>query len=116
MVKKMLVLCLVFLFFAVSASAVEQIDLTVPDQAQIGTLTYNIARLVLDWEHGRIVIVLVGDNDERKQIVFGEADNARAMMRALNKANLSVMSLHRRIMEKLVNDGHIVGSISGVPD
>lgn len=104
-----------FLFVA-SVSAEEQVDLTTADQAQVGTLTYRVSQITLDWEHGRIVIRLVGDNGKRKDVVFGDADNARSLMQTLNKADLSTKSLHRRIMEKLIADGHLVGSISGVPD
>ncbi len=107
---------LALFLFAFPASAAEQINLIAPDQAQAGTLTYSFAQLVLDWEHGRIVVVLAGANGERKEVVFGDADDARAMMRSFNKANFSSKSLHRRLMEKLIADGHLVGAIVGVPD
>ena len=114
--KFLLTVFLASALFAIPALAAEQVDLTAPDQVQAGTSTYSVTQLVLDWEQGRIVIKLVGDNGERKEVVFGDADNARAMMRALNKMDLSTVSLHRRIMERLIADGHLVGSISGVPD
>ncbi|KKM14920.1 hypothetical protein LCGC14_1701240 [marine sediment metagenome] len=114
--KSLLIAFLVSFLFAAPVAAEEQVDLATVDQAQAGTLTYRVAQLTLDWEHGRIVIRLVGDNGERKEVVFGDADNARSMMRALNKADLSAKSLHRRIIEKLISDGHLVGSISGAPD
>ncbi len=107
---------LAFLFFASPASAEEQINLTAPDQAVAGTLTYKIIQLVLDMEHGRIVVRLIGSGGQRKEVLFGDADNARAMMKTLNTANLSNKSLHRRIMEKLISSGHLVGSISGTPN
>ena len=113
---KLFVFCLAVLLFAAPALSAERVDLTAPDQATVGTLTYDLIQLTLDWEHGRIVVKLLGDNGERKEVVFGDADNARAMMRALNKANLSAKSLHRRVMEKLLTDGHLVGRISGAPD
>ncbi len=116
MIKTFVSFCLIILSFSTSSMAGERVDLSAPDQATIGTLTYTIARLVLDREHGRIVIVLVGDNNEKKEIVFGDVDNARAMMRALNKADLSTKSLQRRIMERLIADGHLAGTISGTPD
>ena len=114
--KFLLTIFLASALFAIPALAAEQVDLTTPDQVQAGTSTYSVAQLTLDWEHGRIVIRLVGDNGERKEVVFGDADNARAMMRALNKTDLSTVSLHRRIMERLIADGHLAGSISGAPD
>lgn len=113
---KIILTFLAFFLFVAPATAGEQIDLLAPDQVQAGTLTYSIAQIVLDQEHGRIVIRLVGGDGERKEVVFGDADNARSMLRALNKVNLSTKSLHRRIMEKLLADGHLAGTISGVPD
>lgn len=103
-------------FFIATVSAAERVDLTTPDQVRAGTLAYSVTQLVLDWEQGRIVVRLVGDNGERKEVIFGDADNARDMMRALNTMDLSTKSLHRRIMERLIADGHLAGSISGVPD
>jgi hypothetical protein len=38
------------------------------------------------------------------------------MMISLNKVNLSVKSLHRRVIEQLINDGKLDGTISGSPD
>ncbi len=107
---------LALFLFAFPALAEERIDLTVPDQAQAGTMTYSFARLTLDWEHGRVVVVLVGANGERKEVVFGDADGARALMRSFNKADFSSKSLHRRLMEKLIAEGHLVGAIAGAPD
>ena len=113
---KFVIAFLASLFFTAPALAEERVDLTAPDQAVAGTLTYKIIQLVLDWEHGRIVVRLIGSGGQRKEVMFGDADNARAMMKALNTANLSNKSLHRRIMEKLISDGHLAGSISGIPD
>ena len=114
--KFLLTIFIASVLFSIPVLAAEQVDLTVPDQARAGTSTYSVAQLTLDWEHGRIVVRLVGDNGERKEVVFGDADNARAMMRALNTMDLSVVSLHRRIMVKLINDGYLAGIISGAPD
>lgn len=114
--KFLLTIFLASFLLTIPALAEEQIDLITPDQVEVGTSTYRVVQLTLDWEHGRIVVRLVGDNDERKEVVFGDADNARALMQALNKMDLSTVSLHRRIMERLIADGHLVGSISGVPD
>ena len=114
--KFVLIAFLASLFLTVSALAEERVDLTTVDQAQGGTVVYSVAQLVLDWERGRIVVRLVGDNNVRKEVVLGDAENARSMMRSLNKANLSVKSLHRRIMEELITRGYLAGSISGTPD
>ena len=114
--KTLLIAVLMSLLLSAPVFSAEQIDLTDPDQAVAGTLTYKIIQLVLDMEQGRIVVRLVGSGGQRKEVVLGDAANARAMLKALNKADLSVKSLNRRIMEKLLADGHLEGSISGTPD
>ena len=63
-----------------------------------------------------MVIVLRGSNGENKEVVYDEDAGSVAMLRSLNKANLSVKSLHHRVMEKLLADGHLAGSISGTPE
>lgn len=93
----------------------EQCDLTTPDQAQAGTIFYKVALLALDWENKRIKVVLVGGNGLRKSVSY-EGATAEAMLIALNKANLSLKSLHKRILGRVVADGNLTGSISGTPD
>ena len=107
---------LTFFLLAVPAQAAEQVDLTAPDQVRPGTSTYTLKELNLDWVNKTVVIVLRGSNGENKTVVYGENEGSVAMLKALNKANLSVKSLHRRVMERLLADGHLAGSISGAPD
>ena len=99
-----------------AATAAERVNLTTPDQATPGTTTYRIAQISFDWEQTRVAVVLVGTNGERKEVVYGQNTGARGMMRALNKADFSTKSLHRQLMEKLLADGHLAGTISGAPD
>lgn len=87
----------------------EQIDLTTP------TDHLTISQLVLDWERSNVQISMIGPNNVRLTYSFGGTNAMNAML-ALNKADLSVKSLHRRIIEKLVADGVIDGTISGTPD
>lgn len=94
----------------------ERVDLTVPDQTEPGTTHYSVASLFLSWEAKSITIVLLGENNERKQVVYDDNTGATALMNGLNKADLSVKSLHKRIMERLLSDGHLAGTISGTPD
>jgi hypothetical protein len=105
----------------------EQIDLTTPDQAKPGTNFYRVSTLTLDYDGGRITIVLMGENGVQRAEVYNDGQDgqgnedpggtlATTLMRALNKANLSTKSLHRRIIEKLVADGRLSGSISGDPE
>jgi hypothetical protein len=51
--------------------------------------------------------------------VFGHqyyGAEAESMLKVLNTANLTVKSLHKRVLERLIADGVIEGSISGTPD
>lgn len=76
---------------------------------------YQVVYLELDWERARIVVKLHGSDGSRLSHNY-RGDTATQLMRALNTANLSAKSLHRRVLERLVADGVIGGTISGVPD
>ena len=105
----------------------EQIDLTTPDQTHPGTPAYKAVGLWLDWEGGNFYVILAGDNDTRRQETYRDGQDelgnplegstiATDRMRALNKANLSTKSLQKRLMEMVISDGRLEGSISGTPD
>jgi hypothetical protein len=94
----------------------EAVTLTTPEiTPQITTTDYRVIGLLLEWERASIVMHLRGTNGERKECRYDGAE-ATTLMRALNVANLSIKSLHRRILERLIADGKIAGSVSGVPD
>ncbi len=93
----------------------EQLDLASAEQSAPGTLTWKPVLLHLDWEKATIKVGFRGDNGEYTSIGY-EGSDATTLMVTLNKADLSVKSLHRRIMEKAVADGKISGTISGTPD
>lgn len=89
----------------------------------ITTDNYRVIYLALHWERAEIVIHLRGDHAELKEFRYGgpsasQADKTKAlnMMIALNKANLSTNSLHKRILNQLVTDGLLAGSVTGTPD
>ena len=92
----------------------EQINLTTPE-AKLSCTYYKIERLTLDWPAKLIYIQLLGTNGEAKAFTYS-GDTAETLMIALNKANLSIKSLHRRIIERLTADGFIAGSITGTVD
>lgn len=92
----------------------EQIDLTSPEIKPSNTY-YRVERLTLDWPAKAIYVQLKGTNGEAKSFSYS-GDIAQILMIALNTANLSIKSLHRRIMERLVTDGLIDGTISGAVD
>lgn len=94
----------------------EQVTLTTPEVIPaISTTFYRVVTLNLDWRGQRILIVLQGENGELKGFDYEGAD-AITMMTALNKANLSVQSLQRRVLNRLIMDGHITGAVAGSPD
>ena len=82
---------------------------------QITTTDYRVIYLLLDWEQKLIVIHLRGTNGERKEFRY-EGTVALNLMVALNKSDLSIKSLQRRILEKLIADGKLSGSVTGTPD
>lgn len=92
----------------------EEITLTSPEvQPEIRTTKYRVSSLLLDWDNMRITVALTGNNGERRAVDYGDAE---VLLRALNTANLSTNSLHRRLMVRLLADGHLAGAIGGAPD
>ncbi len=93
----------------------EQLDLASPEQAAPGTVTWVPFLLHLNLEQATIKAAFRGDNGEYTSIGW-EGTAATTLIIALNKADLSVKSLHRRIMEQAISDGKLSGTISGTPD
>ena len=92
----------------------EQLDLTTP-VTKPTLATYTLASLHLDWLAARVSVTVVG-SDGQGIVVEYTGPTATAMMTALNTANLSVKSLYRRVLEKLVLDGKLPGgTVSGTP-
>ena len=87
----------------------EQTDLTVP------AASVRVTMLTLNFKESTIIIGLTSDQGAELTHFIGGA-TAQALMIALNKAPLDTKSLHRRIMEKLIADGVLAGTISGTPD
>ena len=88
----------------------EQLDIT-PVQPPALT-TYTIDSLHLNWGQSAIDITLKDNLGATLTFSYG---NAAALMLALNTANLSIKSLYRRVLERLIADGKIAGTISGTP-
>lgn len=87
-----------------------------PAKPAVSPPPYSIAALILEWDAKQIIIRLKGSDGSYVTHDYNESEGAVALMTSLNKANLATKSLHRRVMEKLIADGKIVGSISGTPD
>lgn len=104
----------------------EKLALAVPEVTPaVSTAGYRVVFLLLAWEQQTITIHLRGDNGELREFRYGgplpqtapaERAKALALMTALNKANLSTKSLQRRILEQLLADGLLAGTVAGVPD
>ena len=89
----------------------EQIDLTTPKPS---VTNYRVVILYLDWQNAHIQIGLLGPLGEQESFIY-DGEEATNLMIALNTANLSIKSLHKRVLEKLILDEKLVGTISGTP-
>lgn len=105
----------------------EVFTLTTPEVIPaVSTPSYALVFLLLDWENAYIVIRLRSATGQLKEFSYGSAApglatpaekaKATALMVGLNKANLTVKSLQRRVLEQLTTDGLLAGAITGAPD
>lgn len=93
----------------------ESVVLTTPITAA-PVISYSIRYINLSWEM-KVVEVGYTDNLGQANTKRYDGQTATNMIIALNKANLSIKSLHRRVMEQLMTDGVLpAGSITGTPD
>ena len=90
----------------------EALTLTTP----ISISSYTIQYILFDWEHAKIIVVLKDQTGIESKYQYDGAP-ATALMVALNKANLSTSSLHKRVLQQLVADGKLTGgTVTGTPD
>jgi hypothetical protein len=94
----------------------EQLDLTAP-VTKTATANYRVSYLNMDVDGGRLMVVLTANNGDTVQKVYDATTTptGASLLIALNKADLTAKSLQRRILERLIADGVIAGTISGVP-
>lgn len=93
----------------------EQFDLDTAIASSGGTANWQVGKLVLDWTKAVLIVGLVGENGETRNLSW-EGDAATDLMVALNKANLSSNSLQKRILTQLAEDEKIgSGSTTGTP-
>ena len=80
------------------------------------TADYQVDLLTLDWAGARIRIELRCLTTGKRRAFDYTGPTATAMMVALNKANLSTNSLHKRVLNQLITDNKLEGSVAGSPD
>ena len=94
----------------------ERLDLTTPEGAVAACTNLSVTSLHLDWSGARITAKFQGDNG-KSYGAFWEGTVATTLMLALNKANLTSNSLHKRVINQALTDGKLpAGTISGIPD
>lgn len=90
----------------------EDLSLTTPTQVP----SYRVQKLVLDWQREIIKAALIAPGGERVVCTY-RGEEALTLMTQLNKLDLSVNSLHKRLLQRLVADGKLpAGTITGEPD
>ena len=104
---------LMLVVLCVPVWAAEQLDLAAPITPP-STTTYKVIFLSMQWPQGEVSITLADENGKTTGYSYNGPE-ATSLMQMLNTANLSVKSLQRRILEKLVNDGKLTGTVSGPP-
>ena len=94
----------------------ERLDLTTPEGAVAACTNLTVTSLHLDWAGARITAKFKGDNGRSYGAVW-EGATATTLMIALNKANLTSNSLHKRVINQALTDGKLpAGTVSGSPD
>ena len=98
-----------------SAWAVEQIELTTPDQATAGTPSYYISRYDMDSDAARVTIYLNSASGLRKTLVITGTD-ATTYIRAAKKRDFTSTSLDKWTFNQLKLRGYLDGTVTGTPD
>ena len=106
----------------------EELVLTEPDvKPEEVTTSYRVIRMVLDWralsapipgeppQSGLVVIVCESNLGALLTHEY-TGDEAIDLMKWMNTANFSTTSMHKRILQKLSNDGVFNGTVTGAPD
>lgn len=109
--KPLLIAFLTAFLFVSPAIVGERINLTVPDQAKLGTLSYRVVRIDKQIETGQVGVELRGVNGERREEIINDMGFMRRLLAATRPKNEL-----RMVMEKLIADGHLAGTVSGTPD
>lgn len=87
----------------------------VTSKYHVVVLTLDMEAMLIPGEPGHIGITLKDNLGVRSGYSY-TGDEAIALIKQLNTANLSTKSMHKRILEKLSADGLLPGSVVGAPD
>jgi hypothetical protein len=94
----------------------ETITLVVPEvQPQTVNVGYRVSTFSINVDLSFITVGFRGTNGEYREW-RNEGPTAATRIKALNTANLTVKSLHRRCIEFATADGVFAGAITGTPD
>lgn len=91
--------------------------LTKPSQT-----TVRIERIIIDINQKSVLIQWLGTNGEPGSAAYptpasGAQPTGATLISSLNTANLSTISLVKRILQRLQTDGYLpAGTIAGTPD
>ena len=96
------------------AHATEQLDLTTPITTPSIT-SYKVIKLILDIEGQGIIITLKSNTNERLEVAYNGPE-ALTLIVAMNKMNFTTTSMQKKILQKLIADGKLPGTVSGTPD
>ncbi len=77
--------------------------------------TFEITYVSMNWLTAQIVIGYRNELGQPHQLLVTGAP-ATTLMTAWNKQDFSTTSLHKVCLQKLNDDGILVGTISGTPD
>ena len=95
----------------------EKLSLTSPiTLAAPTTSDYSVRSIYLGRDE-QVIRVAVRDNNHVVTTHVYEGAEATTLMTALNTANLSIISLQKRILNRLAADGKLpAGTVTGTPD
>jgi len=77
--------------------------------------TYEITFVSMDWTNAQIVIGYKNELGQAHSLLVTGAP-ATTMMNDINTGDHTVTSIHKTCLQKLNDDGILVGAISGTPD
>lgn len=92
----------------------EELALTTPIVTPT-IINYRVVEIRMNWPNGELDII-TADNTGATQHHSYRNGEAVALMLALNTANLTTNSLHKRTIQRLQTDGKLpAGTVNGTP-